>query len=321
MHLLQPKSGANLLLKACRTLFLTLAAVVVLEMGNACAEATTIKSFGSPEEAVKAPVAAIKANDTRELLAIFGPAGKPLIFSGDEVADQAAHQRFIKAYEEMNQLESKGESRVVLHVGSQDWPFPIPMVRQGGSWCFSTSEGRDEILNRRIGQNELNAIQVCLAMVDAQQEYASEDRTGEGVLQYAQKFLSNPGKKNGLYWPVAEGEDPSPSGPLAAKAGSQGYAKKNAHNGPEPYHGYFYRILTAQGKHARGGARDYLVKGKMIGGFAVVAYPAEYGNSGVMTFMVNQDGVVYEKNLGVKTAQTARAMKTFNPDETWKKAK
>jgi hypothetical protein len=268
---------------------------------------------------VKTLATAIQANDTRGLLAIFGTAGKPLISSGDEVADQAARERFFKAYEEMNQLEKKDESRVILHVGSQDWAFPIPIVRQGESWYFSTSEGKDEILNRRIGKNELDAIQVCLAIVDAQHEYASEARTGDGVLQYAQKFLSDPGKKNGLYWPVAEGEDPSPLGPLAAKAGSEGYTRKNPRTEPEPYRGYFYRILTAQGKQAQGGARDYLVNGKMIGGFAVVAYPAEYGNSGVMTFMVNQDGVVYEKELGAKTAQTARAMKTFNPDETWKK--
>ena len=294
-------------------------AAAVLVTGNARAGAVKQKPFGSPEEAVKNLVTAIKANDTKELLVIFGPAGKPLVASGDKVADQAARERFVKAYEEMNQLEKRDESWVILHVGRQDWPFPIPIVRQGEFWYFSTSEGQDEIVNRRIGRNELDAIQVCLAVVDAQRDYATEDRTGDGVLQYAQRFLSDPGKKNGLYWSVAEGEDPSPLGPLAAKAGIEGYARKDPRGEPEPYHGYFYRILTAQGKQAQGGARDYLVRGKMIGGFAVVAYPAEYGTSGVMTFMANQDGVVYEKNLGSKTARTARAMKTFNPDETWTK--
>jgi hypothetical protein len=320
MHLLRRKAGANSFLKASWTAFLSVAAAIVLVMGSAHAGELKQKLFGSPEEAVKTLVGAIRANDNKELLAIFGPAGKPLVSSGDEVAEQMERERFVKAYEEMNQLEKRDENRVILHVGSQDWPFPIPIVRQGQSWYFSTSEGKDEIVNRRIGKNELDAIQVCLAVVDAQRDYATEDRMGDGVLQYAQKFLSDPGKKNGLYWPVAEGEDPSPLGPLAAKAGSEGYARKNPRGQPEPYYGYFYRILTAQGKQAQGGARDYLVKGKMIGGFAVVAYPAEYGTSGVMTFMVNQDGVVYEKNLDVKTAQTARAMKTFNPDETWNKA-
>lgn len=288
--------------------------------GGRVASAAGQKGFASPEEAVKALANAIKADDTKELPALFGPAGKALIYSGDEVADRAGRERFVKAYEEINQLEKKDENRVILHVGSIDWPFPVPIVRVGNAWSFNTGEGREEMLNRRIGQNELDVIQVSLAVVDAQRDYAAEDRNGDGVLEYAQQFLSDPGKKNGLYWPVAEGEDPSPLGPLAARAGREGYAKKKVAGKAEPYHGYFYRILTAQGQQARGGARAYLVKGKMIGGFAVVAYPAEYGHSGIMTFIVNQEGVVFEKNLGANTARTASGMKTFDPDESWKKA-
>jgi hypothetical protein len=320
MHILRRKAGENSSLASFGAIILVIAIAAAVHVGSAHGAVIKQKLFGSPEEAVKALAQAIKANDTKELLAIFGPAGEPLIFSGDDVADQTGRERFVKAYEEMNQLEKKDERRVILHVGIQDWPFPVPVVKQDDSWYFNTSEGKEEILNRRIGKNELNAIQVCLAIVDAQKDYASEDRTGDGVLQYAQKFLSDAGKKNGLYWPVADGEDPSPLGPLAARASGEGYSGKKVGGQPEPYHGYVYWMLTAQGKHARGGARDYLVKGKMIGGFAVVAYPAEYGNSGIVTFVVNQDGLVYEKNLGAKTAQTARAMKIFDPDETWKKA-
>jgi hypothetical protein len=319
MRFFRRKAGENAVFDSFGAVIWILALTVVLAAGSADGAAVKQELFGSPEEAVKALVSALKANDTKKLLAIFGPHGKPLISSGDEVADQAGRERFAKAYDEMNQLEKKDDSRVILHVGSEDWPFPVPIMKQGNSWYFNTSEGKDEVLNRRIGRNELNAMQVCLAVVDAQKDYASEDRDGDGVLEYAGKFLSDPGKKNGLYWPVVEGEKPSPLGPLAAKASGEGYAKKTGKSRPVPYHGYYYRILTAQGKNAPGGVRDFLVKGKMIGGFAVVAYPAEYGNSGVMSFMVNQDGVVYEKNMGSKTAQTVRAMKTFDPDETWKR--
>ena len=319
MRFLRRTAGENAIFDSFGVVICILAITVVLAIGIADGAAVKQELFGSPEEAVKALIAAIKANDTQKLLAIFGPEGKPLISSGDEVADQAGRERFAKAYDEMNQLEKKDDNRVILHVGSEDWPFPVPVVNRDNAWHFNTSEGKGEVLNRRIGRNELNAIQVCLAMVDAQRDYASEDRDGNGVLEYARKFLSDPGKKNGLYWPVAEGEEPSPLGPLAAKASSEGYAKKTGGGQPEPYHGYYYRILTAQGKNAQGGARDYLTKDKMIGGFAVVAYPAEYGNSGIMTFMANPDGVVYEKNLGSKTTRAARGMKIFDPDETWKK--
>jgi hypothetical protein len=277
------------------------------------------KSFKSPEEAVKTLAEAVKGNDTKELLAIFGPAGKELISSGDEVADKAGREHFVKAYEEMNKLVNENDTKIILHVGSGDWPFPIPVIKKGEYWLFDTMAGREEILNRRIGRNELNAIQVCLAYVDAQREYVLKDRDGDKLLEYAQKFISRKGEKNGLYWEAKEGEPQSPLGLLIAKAAGEGYTGKKPGQKRSPYHGYYYRILKSQGKNAPGGEYDYVVNGKMIGGFALVAYPAEYGNSGIMTFIVNQDGVVYEKNLGKETEKIAAAMKKFDPDKTWKK--
>jgi hypothetical protein len=203
-------------------------------------------------------------------------------------------------------------------VGSDEWPFPIPIVKAGNGWRFDTGAGKQEILARRVGGNELKAIQVCLAYVDAQKEYAMKKaRQGEGLLEYAQKFVSTPGKQDGLYWEAGEGQEQSPIGPLFSAARDQGYSGKPLGEEPEPYHGYFYRILTAQGKNAPGGAQDYVVGGKMIGGFALIAYPAHYGASGVMTFIVNHDGVVYQKKLGKDTKKAAQAMKAFNPDKTW----
>ena len=275
------------------------------------------KSFPSAADAVKAAVAAAKNNDDKELLAIFGPTAKELIFSGDTVADRQRLERFAKAYEEKNRLVQQ-DNEMVLMIGNNDWPFPIPLVKKGDGWVFDTEKGRQEILNRRIGDNELYTIQSLLAVVDAQREYALKDRDKNGLLEYAQKFLSDPGKRNGLYWEAKAGEPQSPLGPIMTQARSEGYQGKPSTT-PSPYHGYYYKILTAQGKNAPGGAYSYLVKGKMIGGFAVVTYPATYGNSGVMTFIVNHDGVVYEKNLGKDSEKTAQAMKVFDPDKTWKK--
>jgi hypothetical protein len=218
----------------------------------------------------------------------------------------------------MNKLVSENDKRVILHVGNEKWPFPLPVVKKGENWFFDTKAGKEEILNRRIGRNELNAIQVCLAYVDAQREYVLKDRDGDKLLEYAQKFISKEGGKDGLYWEAKEGEEQSPLGPLVAKAAKEGYTGKKSGNKPTPYHGYYYKILKVQGKNAPGGEYDYMVKGKMIGGFALVAYPAEYGNSGVMTFIVNQDGVVYEKDLGKDIEKIATAMKKFDPDKTWK---
>jgi hypothetical protein len=280
---------------------------------------TEQKKFKSPEEAVKALVEAVKGNDTKGLMAIFGPSSKELIFSGDEVADKTGRGRFIKAFEEKNKLVYEGDKKVILIVGKDDWPMPIPLVKQGEAWLFNTKEGNDEILNRRIGKNELNAIQVCLAYVDAQREYALKDRDGDKVLEYAQKCVSTPGKKDGLYWEAKEGEKQSPMGPLMAKAVKEGYAHQKQDVNLAPYHGYYYKILKAQGKNAPGGAYSYVANGKMMGGFALVAHPAEYGNSGIMTFVVNQDGVVYQKDLGKGTEKIADAITEFDPDNTWHK--
>jgi hypothetical protein len=292
---------------------------IAMTAGHALAAEPKQKTFASPEEAVKALVDALKAGDTKALSAIFGPKGKDLVFSGDPVADKSGRERFVALYEQKQKLEQVGADKVILTVGNEDWPFPVPVVKKQGSWRFDANEGRQELLARRIGRNELSAIQVSLAYVDAQREYALKDRDSDGVLAYAQKFGSTPGKKDGLYWEVKEGEKLSPLGPLAAAAQKEGYAAGKKGAKPAPYHGYYYRILKAQGKDAPGGAYDYVVKGKMIGGFALVAYPAQYGASGIMTFIVNHDGVVYQKDLGKNTEKTTQAMKRFNPDRTWKK--
>ena len=308
-------------LSICRLGFAIIAAVMLAGFyQSAFAAEANQKTFKSPGEAVKALSDAVKGNDEKELLTIFGSAGKELISSGDEIADRTGRGRFVKAYEEMNKLVNENDDKIILHMGSEDWPFPIPLVKKGENWFFDTVAGKEEILNRRIGRNELNAIQVCLAYVDAQREYVLKDRDGDRLLEYAQKFISSKGKKNGLYWEAKEGEKLSPLGPLVAKAAKEGYIGRKPVGKHTPYHGYYYKILKAQGKNAPGGEYDYIVKEKMIGGFASVAYPAEYGNSGVMTFIVNHDGVVYEKDLGKETEKIATAMKKFDPDKTWKKA-
>ena len=305
----------------CRFAFAIIAGVMMLAgfYQSAFAADAQQKGFKSPEEAVRALVGAVKGDDTKELLMIFCPAGKELFSSGDKVADKAWRDRFVKAYEEMNKLVNENETKIILHVGNGDWPYPIPVVKKGENWFFDTKAGKEEILNRRIGRNELNAIQVCLAYVDAQREYIMEDRDENKLLEYAQRLNSREGEKNGLYWEAKEGEERSPLGPLIAKAAVEGYTGKRPLGRRNPYHGYHYKILKAQGKNAPGGEYDYIVNGKMIGGFALVAYPAEYGDSGIMTFIVNQDGVVYQSNLGKDTEKIAIAMKKFDPDETWKK--
>jgi hypothetical protein len=271
------------------------------------------KSFATVEEAVKAAVEAARKGDEKELTAVFGPGSKELMHSGDAVADKQRRADFLKAYDEKNRLVTEGENTVLV-VGKDDWPLPIPLVKKGNRWAFDAVKGKQEVINRRIGRNELDAIQVVLAYVDAQREYAMKDRDGDGLLEYAQSFRSDSGKKNGLYWQAKSGEEESPLGAFAARAVKEGY---KAGDKPVPFHGYYYRILTAQGKDAAGGAYSYIVKGSMIGGFALVAYPAEYGNSGVMTFIVNHDGKVFQKDLGKNTATTAAAMKEYNPDKTW----
>jgi len=299
---------------------LALAVMIIISVFAGIADgAAKQKGFPSAEEAVKAFMEAIKSNNDKEVMSIFGPGAKALIYSGDPVSDRQRREHFISDYDMKNSLAREGD-KVVLIIGEKDWPFPIPLVKKGDQWFFDAEAGKEEILNRRIGENELDTIQTMLAIVDAQREYALKDRDRNALLDYAEKFVSDPGKKNGLYWETKEGEEPSPLGELVVKARAEGYRKKSKDR-PVPYHGYYYRMLKAQGKNAPDGAYDYMVNGHMIGGFAVVAFPAEYGNSGVMTFIVNHDGVVYQKDLGKKTTKIAEAMEKFDPDPTWSKVK
>jgi hypothetical protein len=277
------------------------------------------KAFGSPEEAVKAFVDSVKSNDVKAMGTILGPGSAKIISSGDAAADQKDREVFVKAYETKNKIDMASDTKAVLSIGEKEWPMPIPIVKKGSAWIFDSKAGAEELLSRRIGMNELNTIKFCEAYVDAQQEYVMKDNDGDGLLEYAQKFVSTPGKKDGLYWATKEGEPLSPLGPLAADAVKEGYGKKKT-NGQVPFHGYYYKMLKAQGKNAPGGAYDYVVNGNMIGGFALVAYPAQYGSSGVMTFIVSHDGVVYQKDLGKETTNVVTAMKLFDPDKTWPKA-
>jgi hypothetical protein len=274
------------------------------------------QAYKTPDAAVDALVASARTGDQKAALVVLGRDGEDIISSGDKVSDDAIRARFVASFDAKHQIALEGDAKAVLVIGDNDYPFPIPLVRKAGMWSFDTEAGRREVLFRRIGHNELDAIQTCLAYVDAQDEYAGKDR-GDGVGAYAQRFVSEPGKKNGLYWPTAAGEEQSPLGELFAAATRQGY---RAGQGRSPYHGYYYRILTKQGPAAAGGAHDYVVQGRMIGGFALVAYPAEYRNSGVMTFLVNHDGTVFQKDLGPNTAEVAEAMTAYNPDKTWTKA-
>ena len=275
------------------------------------------KRFASAEEATEAFVAAVRAHDRKAMLEVLGGNAGALVSSGDPVADQRSRDAFLKAYDSGKKLVPNGAT-TVLQIGPDDWPFPIPLVKDGDRWRFDTQKGRQEILARNIGRNEIYAINTALAYVDAQREYYQADRDGDGILEYAQQFASSPGKKDGLYWATDPAEAPSPLGELVVRARAEGYRKKG--DGPTPFHGYVYRILKAQGPGAPDGAYDYVVKGHMIAGFALVAFPAQYGVSGVMTFIVNHDGVVYQKDLGPGTRSAALGMRTFNPDPTWTKA-
>jgi hypothetical protein len=272
--------------------------------------------FSSPEEAVKALAAAAKSGDRAGLDALFGPDVKELL-SGDPKQDAielAAFSRSISLYSHLSRRDS---DHFVLNVGAQNWPLPIPIVRTGGTWYFDTQSGKDEVINRRVGEDEGIAIGVCRTYVVAQREYSSEDRDESGVLKFAQQLRSSPQAKDGLYWPVAANEEPSPFGPLVAEARAEGYGGKTVEGKSTPFHGYTFKILTAQGASAPGGAFSYLINGNMIAGFALVAYPAHWGESGVMTFIVNQWGKVYQANLGADSAAIASAMTEFDPDSTW----
>jgi hypothetical protein len=301
-------------MKPLRWLLLSLLASVLV--GSGAFAASTQRNFASPEEATQALVQAVKAHDRAATLAVLGQDAASWISSGDNTADQAAVAHFIEAYDASHHLVQK-DGKATLTLGADDFPFAFPIVRKGERWHFDTAAGKLEMLARRIGENELSAIQVLQAIVDAQMEYASADRDGDGVLAYAQKFLSSPGKHDGLYWPVEPGKAVSPAGELLAKASSEGYRAKGIGKEPVPYHGYYYRPLTRQGKHASSGALDYVVGRRAIGGFAVVAYPARYGNSGIMTFIVNQDGKIYQSDLGPNTQAKVLKMKEYDPGPGW----
>jgi hypothetical protein len=276
----------------------------------------SISVFASPDDAGNALLAAAKSGDQNALLAIFGPDSRELIFSGDPVQDKNTAALFVTGYGVMHRWRKMPDDSQMLLVGADNFPFPIPLKKNNdGQWFFDTAAGKNEVLNRRIGRNELAIIEVSQAAADAQAQYFSQLHDGETTKQYAAKFISDPGKQNGLYWKSPDGQPQSPLGPLAAYATAEGYAAKpDAHTA---FHGYYFRILKAQGDKAPGGAKSYVVDGKMIGGFAFVAYPAEYGNSGVMTFIINQDGVLLQKDLGKTTTETATAMNEFNPDTSW----
>jgi hypothetical protein len=272
------------------------------------------QAFPTPEEAASALADAVKSGVRKATLRVLGSGGVDIILSGDDVADVEARQRFTGAYDAKHSIKLEDDKKGTIILGNDDFPFPIPLMRNKAGWEFDTAAGRREILYRRIGRNELDAIQSCLAYVDAQNEYAEKDR-GEGVGVYAQRIVSTTGKRDGLYWPSSNG-DQSPLGELAAQASAEGY---KVGSGRIPYHGYYFRILTQQGPNAPGGMLDYVVRGKMIGGFALLAYPAEYGNSGVMTFVVNHTGTVYQKDLGDYTVRLVKRTMLFDPDQTWKK--
>ncbi|MGD0261395.1 MAG: DUF2950 domain-containing protein [Verrucomicrobiota bacterium] len=274
--------------------------------------------FSSPEAAVDALKAAVEARDTNALHAIFGPAAHGLV-SGDVVEAAEERELFVRRLNEKVNLVAASDSKRELQLGADGWPFPIPLVKQDGQWLFDTEAGKEEILNRRIGANELGALQVCRAYVQAQREYASVARDGGEVLEYARHLRSTPGAHDGLYWSTRTGDELSPLGPLIAQARVEGYRQqtKILTDEQSPYHGYYFQILTRQGKHAPAGKYNYIINGHMIGGFALVAWPEEWGNTGVMTFVVNQQGKVYQKNLGPKTPSIAKAMTTYDPDTTW----
>lgn len=298
---------------------LLLSAVAALGLSATMAAAQGAgAAFATPQEAVDKFVSAARSNDQAMLDKILGPEGRDILHSGDAQADKNALARFVSAYDAGHKLNHAGPAKATLSVGTDDWPLPVPLVKAADGWHFDSAAGEDEVLARRIGRNELITIDVCKAFVDAQREYASQDR-GDGILDYAQRFMSSPGKKDGLYWPAKPGEPQSPLGPNFARAQAAGYAPGKSSE-PQPYNGYYFRILTGQGANAKGGAYSYLAHGKLMGGFALIATPASYGVSGVMTFMVNQDGDVFQKDLGPDTAKAAAAIKTFDPGPGWKKA-
>jgi hypothetical protein len=296
---------------------LTFASVSATQGGN------TGRMFASPEEAVASLRLATASADTNALRFILGPTAEDLL-NPDRVQSTNELKTFNAALMQTNRLVHVSDTLIVLELGDDLWPFPVPIVKKNGGWFFDTDAGKDELLNRRIGNNELGTIPVMREYVDAQREYASSDHDGDQVLEYAQRLVSSPGKEDGLYWPPAYDGDVSPFGPLVAYAQVEGYSpelREEDETERGPFHGYYFKVLTRQGKHAPGGKYNYVVNGNMIAGFAMVAWPAEYGGSGVMTFVVNQQGRVYQKDLGPATAKIARKMSAYDPDPTWKVAR
>jgi len=294
------------------------AIAVVLSAGfpfAAAAQQAGQKTYASAEEASRALFTAAQKNDEKAVLEVLGPDGKKIVQSGDAKEDEAARTNFVEKYQMMHRLVEEPDATTTLYIGAENWPMPIPIVNRAGKWYFDTDAARQEILFRRVGMNELSAIRVCQEMVAAEKEYFSKSGN-----EYAAKFVSDPGKQNGLYWPASDNQAASPVGPLVANAGSEGGLDKDSATGAEPFRGYYFRILDRQGKKATGGAMVYVADGKMTKGFAFVAYPAVYRDSGVMTFVVGQDGVVYEKDLGKATADKAKTMKAYDPDPSWKKS-
>lgn len=318
-----------------QSLLRTLAAAVALSLGcgfaaaadapkaaasaptSAKAKAPQRVEFATPQEGFEALVAALRQHDAKALTRLLGPGHERIIDSGDSTADRAAADRFVADYEKKHGVQMDGDAKAFITTGETDWPMPIPLVKGPGGWYFDADAGEEELVARRIGRNELDVIQVCLAYADMQREYAEVDRNGDGRLEYAARLVSSPGKHDGLYWPSAAGEPPSPAGPLLAAANVQPRSGKGA---LKPFRGYYYRILTKQGPHAPGGARDYVVRGRLIGGIALVAWPASYLASGVKTFICNIDGSVHEKDLGTDTPAKVTKIQSYDPDPSWGRA-
>jgi hypothetical protein len=284
---------------------------------GACSRPGAQKDFASPEAAVEALVKAAGSDDTSSLVNLLGKETEPLVDSGDPVQDKNGREKFLQEYKAAHSFDNSVEGETTLVIGEDKWPFPFPLIQTDGRWQFDSSAGVDEIVNRRVGKNELATIQSCLAFVDAEREYYARNPQQVPLLQFAQKLISSDGQKDGLYWPTTDAEPAAPLGEGFARARDEGYFEDGVVKG-EPYHGYIYRLLKGQGSHANGGAYSYMVGDQMLGGFALLAYPAEYGTSGVMSFMVNHDGIVYSKDLGPDTAKVAESIDAFDPDDTWK---
>jgi Protein of unknown function (DUF2950) len=288
-------------------------ACALLAVGAAVTAAGPQRTFATPEDAVKALIDVVKAGNLDDLIAILGPGSEDLAASSDPVTARQNREVFRIAVKERWSLVDEGKGKTLV-IGNEDWPFPVPIVKDGAKWRFDSVAGKEEVLARRIGRNELATIETCRAYVTAQQRYAQQGHDGKPAGAYAAVFRSDPGKQNGLYWPVKRGEKRSPLGDLVGEAAD---SKPAADGKPQPFHGYYFKILTAQGAAAPGGAASYIVNGDMSKGFALVAWPAQYNATGVMTFIVNQDGIVREKDLGQGTDAAARAMTAYNPDKSW----